>query len=365
MRVLVISHEASRSGAPRVAAMVSRDLVEAGHEVAVLSRLPGPLMADLGTAAPAAVEPLPRVRRRLRRTRGLRGVTFALDTAVAALELLRHRPGLVYVNSTAAAVYLRPARWLRLPRVLHVHESGAVASSFLRHEHAAAELERTTLVACSPSVRADLAVLTGRPPEAVVLLPSVPDDDLVARLADLDPDRPYAADDLVVGCCGSVEHRKGPDLWVQVARRVREALPQRAVRFVWLGDLAAPVPGADEAGAEFVGPTTNPYPHMRRFDVATLPSRDDPFPLVVLESMLLGTPVVAFDVGGVAQQVGDGGRVVPAEDVDAFAAAVTELLVDADERHRLGTAAARRVDGLYSSRVFAERLEELVVAPGR
>ena len=360
MRVLLVSHEASRSGAPRVAAMVARTLAASGHEVRVVSRVPGPLLADLASAAPTSVEPLHRVRRRVRRQKGLGRAGLVLDTALAALMLLLHRPDLVYVNSTAAAVYLRPALWLRLPTVLHVHESAEVATFFLARDRAPRLLRGITLVACSPSVRTDLTTLSDQRPEDLVLLPSVPDDDAVVRLAAEPLDLAYGSSELVVGCCGSVERRKGPDLWVEAAQRVRAALPDRPLRFVWLGDLDGPVPGAAEAGAEFCGPSANPYPHMRRFDIATLPSRDDPFPLVVLESMLLGTPVVAFDVGGVAQQIGDAGRLAPAGDVEAFAGAVTDLLVDDDERGRLGAAAAARVDELYSSRAFAEQLAEVV-----
>ena len=84
-----------------------------------------------------------------------------------------------------------------------------------------------------------------------------------------------------MGCCGTVEHRKGADLWVTIAREVRNAMPGQRVRFVWIGEIAHPVEADDMAGVEFIGPRANPYAHIRRFDVATLPSRDDPFPLVI------------------------------------------------------------------------------------
>jgi glycosyltransferase involved in cell wall biosynthesis len=99
---------------------------------------------------------------------------------------------------------------------------------------------------------------------------------------------------------------------------------------------------------------------MSRFDVATLPSRDDPFPLVVVESMLLGKPVVAFDVGSVRDQVGEGGTLVPPGDVDAFAAAVLHLLTDESARTALGRAARARAERLFSSTAFAHRLREIL-----
>ena len=84
------------------------------------------------------------------------------------------------------------------------------------------------------------------------------------------------------------------------------------IELTLFGEAIEAIPPHDPAVVEFVGPRANPYPHMRRFDVATLPSRDDPFPLVVLEAMLLGTPVVAFAVGSVADQIGSAGVIVPA-----------------------------------------------------
>lgn len=360
MRILLISHEASRSGAPRVALLSARAMIEQGHRVELLTRTDGPLRLEFAAVAPTTLEVLTRVRRRLWRTRGLQRLAWLVDSLLALATIARRRPDLVYVNSSAAAVYLRPATLLRRRTVLHVHESGPLVEQFLRRARVPFDLPGIDLVACSSSVHTALCALSGRPAGSVALVASVPDESQVRALAEQPPDRAYAAGQLVVGCCGTVEHRKGADLWVQVASRVHDALPGSDVRFVWIGDLDAPVPGAREAGAEFLGPSPNPYAHMRRFDVATLPSRDDPFPLVVLEAMSLGTPVVAFDVGAVALQVGNAGAVVPAGAVDAFADAVVRLLVDADERARLGDAAARRVDEHFSIRTFNAGLGSVV-----
>jgi glycosyltransferase involved in cell wall biosynthesis len=361
VRILLVTHEASRSGAPRVAVLVARSLGALGHHVDVVTRAAGPLVADFAQVAPTSEEPFGRLRRRLWRARRLRRLAWVLDTAVACVMLLLRRPDLVYVNSTAAAVYLRPARWLGRPTLLHVHESGTVAGEFLDRARAPRALAGTRLVACSPSVRTGLVELSGRGADEVVLLPSVPDDADVLRRAQEPPDRSYRPDELVVGCCGSVERRKGADLWVEVAGLVRAALPGTPVRFVWVGDVTDPVDQrASGDPVDFVGPSANPYAHMRRFDVATLPSRDDPFPLVVLESMLVATPVVAFAVGSVSDQVGDAGRVVAPEDTRAFAAEVVALLVDADERRRLGRAGHDRAMTLYSTRAFADGLASVL-----
>ena len=67
----------------------------------------------------------------------------------------------------------------------------------------------------------------------------------------------------------------------------------------------------------------------------------DGLPNVVLEAMASGRPVVASDVGAIATGVRDGvtGRLVPPDDRDALAAAITELVDRPDLRRALGVRA--------------------------
>jgi glycosyltransferase involved in cell wall biosynthesis len=76
--------------------------------------------------------------------------------------------------------------------------------------------------------------------------------------------------------------------------------------------------------------------------------------------MLLGTPVVAFGVGGVARQIGDASIVVPPGEIATFAQEVVNLLTDEDARRRLGVSAQARVTALYSTRAFAASLANLI-----
>lgn len=287
-------------------------------------------------------------------------MALVLDWAVVSAVIIRHRPDLVYVNSTAAAIYLRPARWLRRPVILHVHESASIVEQFVRGARASTEFRRVRILACSPSVREDLARLTGRALDDVPMILSVPDDSSVTRLAAEEPDVDYGTDELVVGCCGAVERRKGADLWDEIAERVRQQLPARTVRFVWIGEDDPTVRPVGPTDAEFIGSRANPYPHIARFDVFALPSRDDPFPLVVIEAMLLGRPVVAFDVGGVSRQIADAGVLVPVGDVGGLADGIVRLLADDRARQTLGNRARDRALSTFSTRVFLDAIGAMV-----
>jgi glycosyltransferase involved in cell wall biosynthesis len=80
-------------------------------------------------------------------------------------------------------------------------------------------------------------------------------------------------------------------------------------------------------------------------DVLVLPSVREGFPMVTLEGMALGLPIVATAIEGVVEQIEHGaeGWLVPPGDPAALATALTRLLQDRPLAERLGQAARRRV----------------------
>lgn len=367
-RVLLVSHEASRTGAPRIATLVGRGLVGQGHRVRIVSQRPGPLVHDFAEVAPTRVQPLWRVLRRLwsRPGRLRTRVAGVLEVGTALAVVAAHRPDVVYVNSTSSAGYVRAASMLRKPSVLHVHESGDVLRGFLdRVGISGPPQDRVRLVACSPSVL-DALVSLGARREDVDLLLSIPDATRAVSPVAAASALPAAAPaPVVVGCVGAVEHRKGVDLWLQVARLLTSCAPPGSLRFVWVGDGTPPAEAATITSVEFTGHADNPAAAVAEFDIMTLPSRDDPFPLVVMEAMLQTKPVVAFDVGGVAHQLGDTGVLVAREDVGAFASEVSRLLTDIDRRQVLGIRAALRAQDLFSWETFEASLGDVLARTAR
>jgi glycosyltransferase involved in cell wall biosynthesis len=372
-RILVVSHEARRTGAPRVAVEILRSLrkpAPSATEVVCLLRAPrGPLRDDLaGAADRLAVEPLPRVRAALRRWAPLRRAVDRVDELVAWAILRRTRPALAYLNTVKSACYVRPALRLGVPVLLHVHETGALAESTLRRFPVGRRWSEVRLVACSTAARDGLAPLVGVPAERIEVIHSPVDARAVSEAGGVAGPAPSDTADggFVVGACGSVDRRKGTDLWFQVARGVRELRPGLDVRFRWVGRQKGPWPGdlAVRTGVDdmvdMAGETADPYPQLARMDVFTLTSRDDPFPLVVLEAMALGRPVVAFDVGGVREQLGDAGVVVPAGDTGAMAEAVVALLDDPVARDELGVRAAARARDLWDVGPFRQSVAHAV-----
>jgi glycosyltransferase involved in cell wall biosynthesis len=81
----------------------------------------------------------------------------------------------------------------------------------------------------------------------------------------------------------------------------------------------------------------------------------------VLEAMAAGLPVVATDVGGMAEAVIDGvtGFLVPPDDADALARALGRLVGDPELRTRMGAAARARYEEHFSPARQARAYEAL------
>jgi len=96
-------------------------------------------------------------------------------------------------------------------------------------------------------------------------------------------------------------------------------------------------------------------------DVVCLPSRTEGLPLVVLEAMARGKPVVAAAVGGTPELVVDGetGLLVAPDDADALAAALRRVLADPELAARLGEKARRHVETGFSAAGAADRVLKL------
>ncbi len=114
----------------------------------------------------------------------------------------------------------------------------------------------------------------------------------------------------------------------------------------------------------FLGFCEDVKPYSADFDVAVVPSvYADPLPRAVIEGSALGKPVLAFDVGGVAEMLDDGktGTLVKAGDTDALATQMLRYLRDPDLRLTQGAAARKRIELHFDGALQARRIQNQII----
>jgi glycosyltransferase involved in cell wall biosynthesis len=111
----------------------------------------------------------------------------------------------------------------------------------------------------------------------------------------------------------------------------------------------------------WVGWSDTPRPYIAAFDILAVPSREEAFPLVILEAMLAGRPVVASAVGSVDEAVIDGstGRLVPPDDPRALSDALGVLVADPELRDRMGARGRERAVERFSVEAMARSYEAM------
>ena len=174
-------------------------------------------------------------------------------------------------------------------------------------------------------------------------------------------------DHLVLGA-GYGDLRKGFDLFLHAFRAQKR---RRGIRFCWLGAIDPTLrtylgPEIDAAvatgGLLLPGHQDNIADWLNAADLFVLPSREDPFPSVVLEALCTGLACIAFaGSGGAAELLEQIGQapIAPLGDIQALSQAITARLAAVLPRATL----ARQAQARFDFAAYADRLRHLAM-PG-
>jgi len=381
LRVLFISSGAGLTGAPRVLLLLARHLASSGAiRPAFLFRSSGPLLHEFARLGPVETLVTPNRARQWQRGPVYDARVLA---QVGRLALRTRGFDLCYSNTVTNGRALRALRPLRLPTVTHVHELAEWVATFVTPSSLRDTCRASDdFVACSGAVDRYLTEDLQIDRERVHVVHEFVDVHVVSagrRPGALRDRLGLAADTVLVGGCGTLDDRKGADLFLDVAARIHERHPDLrppgapgGVRLVWLGGKDDDVTRfRTEAAARgladvvtFPGPVPGAEHLFTDLDVFLLTSREDPYPLVVLECACVGVPSIVFAGAGGAPEFAEGGAgsIVPHLDVDAMSAELERLLGDPEARVALGTTAARKVAERHDVRGAAPRLLEIMLA---
>ena len=355
-RVLLVVDSLEVGGAERHVVDLASALHRKGYEVEVACSIADGLSKPLEEAG-VPVRPLARrlVKRRV-----------SLAYARGIRKLLREgRFDLVHAHIYASAVAAAIAtRGTGLPLVVTEHTEASWQNRWARRCSRWTYRRARRIIAVSTPIERRLIERDGVPPELVTLIPNavIPASGNPPDLADTLPDgwseRP------LVGVVARLQPEKGVATFLKAAARVSKVSPE--ARFLVVGDGPLREELLDLVGraglrerVRFLGYRTDARALTGLLDVLVVPSLTEGSPLIVLEAMAAGVPVVASAVGGIPDQVrhGEEGVLVPPDDPDALAGALGALLEDPVRAHRLGEAGRRRTENEFSHEALVRRIE--------
>jgi glycosyltransferase involved in cell wall biosynthesis len=310
---------------------------------------------------------VPALDRELAPARDLR----ALATLVRLLR--RDRPGIVHTHTSKAGFVGRlAARLAGVPAIVHQphghifygYYGRAVTAFYVALERIAARWSDRLVMLTDREIDEHLALGIGRRPQFVTVPSGVPTAELRARAPARETARRalgLPADAFVVAAIGRLVPVKGFDVLVQAMPALRAAVPGSLA--IVVGD--GPEEGVLSALAERLGvrehvrlhgPSADVVSVLAAADVLAAPSRNEGMGRSLVEAMALGIPVVGTTVGGIPTVVGDdeAGRLVPADDAAALAAALIELGRDEGVRAKVAAVARERAEAF--STAVADRL---------
>lgn len=183
----------------------------------------------------------------------------------------------------------------------------------------------------------DLARNFGIPGDKLVRIHNPVDVAKVRFLAD-GSQSPYSGSGPNLVAVGRLQHQKAYDVLLRALPAVLQAIPGMRLAILGEGPLQADLKAQAEVlridhAVDFMGFQANPWVYIKHAHLFVLASRFEGLPNAVLESLALGTPVVATDCpGGVReiQEVVGAIDLVPAEDSAALAAAIIFALRNAN-----------------------------------
>ncbi|RXG96249.1 glycosyltransferase family 4 protein [Bradyrhizobium zhanjiangense] len=375
--VLFLEHEASRTGASIfLLRLLSWLRTDSNFDFRILAGRWGELLPEFRSVGMVdAFEPEPKLAYRF--IRRLKSNNWQQSKHLHALreKLAQSDIRLIYANSVASARMLDFLSFLQCPVICHVHElNGAIQTLGSQSIHIL-EKYKPHYIAVSHAVAENLTRKHRIPANRVrVIYGFVPVSEFSPREANLQEsirrEIGIPRETKIICGCGSIEHRKGTDIFVEVARTVirrNEALP---AHFVWIGGTPDGVETMRKRltrlgltdRVHFIGSKSNVAPYFEAADIFLLTSREDPFPLVMLEAALHKTPIVCFDQTGGAPEflLNDSGFVVPKFDIEKMSDKVMELLASPHLCKQMGEAARQKVISCHELSLGAQQIANVI-----
>lgn len=375
---LVVFHEGSRTGAPVLGYTLVRRLLRQENVVALFYKS-GPMMAACKDAGALVIGP-----------DFWRNARFPPGDAIFRLIIEQVAPQSAIINSVESRHIARALAELYVPTISLIHEFSAYTRplgaltevAFWSGETVfSARITRDSAWASDPALSGiDFPIISqGRCdlPEEVGRDSRGREDEAALIRRVLRPPG-FPPNGIVVLGLGFVHARKGVDLFIECANRVRELAPDLPIRFVWIGKfdtegdpgysglLADQIRRAQLDGKlAMLDEVANLTPAYESADLFVLSSRLDPLPNVAIDAMCAGLPVLCFDrASGISEILTENGLgdlcVASYLSPESMARKMIALGRSPELRRRASADSSRLAARIFDMDRYVSRLQDLL-----
>ena len=173
-------------------------------------------------------------------------------------------------------------------------------------------------------------------------------------------------DAFVVGMVGRMSKQKAPDVFIKMAKRVKDEVPNAHFIIVGNGNQEDEIRKyAEDNGfsisLHITGWVDNPMSYVELFDVACLLSRWEGFGLALPEYMMAGKPIVASRVDAIPNiiRAGENGLLVEVDDDIGASKAVLRILREDGLRKKIVAQGLEDVHNRFNARRVSEEHSKL------
>ncbi|HWV31317.1 MAG TPA: glycosyltransferase [Dyadobacter sp.] len=355
-RILFFTPYATRTGSEMMLLYILKKIDRSRFDVGIVSFANGELLAEFPQDIPVHIAP--------RKFNTIEKISFHLgiNPTLRALRKLAKsfNADFWYVNTTMIPETIVVAKEFGIKVITHFHEMPLTYAYLSAPDFKSIVDYSELLIGCSQTTCDSLKDAGGK---NVGLLYSFIDPSLVKkddnRSAELRKKLGIPADAFVWILSGMTSERKGFDMLPDIAAEVNDP----RVHLVWVGATIddglvyyTEQRCANNTSATKIHLTGKQkedyYAYLNMGNGFLLTSRQDPFPLVMIEAALLGKPIVAFPSGGVSEFVKDGMGVVTEDlSVRQMVAAMRSLMngeIKTDSARSIEVASRFNVENGYN-----------------
>lgn len=289
-------------------------------------------------------------------------------------RLLADKPDILHCHLIPSNIIAKPlGALLGVPVVInhdHTNDTLRADSRLLLALDRFSNRFASHIVAVSASCRDFLITRESIPTSDVTLVPNAIDlrrfSPSAARRDQARVELGLPASARVVAGVGRLNPQKNFSLFLDIAAQLAPRFPD--LHFLLAGDGPEEKMLREKAAAlgisdrvTFSGYVADTRLVYLAADVLLMPSRYEGLPMTLLEAMAMGLPVVASQLDGIAEVIGDGreGFLVPSDDASLFVERTAALLQGAELSSRIAQNARAKIEASFSVERMTSAVEEI------